>query len=717
MSNVVIVESPAKISKISGYLGQNFKVMASVGHFRDLPKKSLGIDINNNYKATYEITNNKVVVDLKKVCSKAKTIYIATDNDREGNGICWHLMEVLKIEYPKAKRMVFNEITKSAILKALEEADKDGKMDINAVNSYFARRFVDKIAGFKISPLLWKNISGAKSAGRVQSVATKLVVDKELEITKHIPEEKYNISGIFNTSKKETINTHLKQTPKDHSEALEVLNLCKTSIFKVSDYNTKKVYHSPEPAFKTSVFQQESGKRYNISPKDSMRIAQNLYEKGKITYHRTDITRLSDDFILDAKNYIKNKYGDQYLNEVNEKKNEKKAGEQAAHEAIRPTDVNELILDETFDEKDKLLYKMIWVRAIASLMAKEECDQFSINISLSNTVKYFFTASYLLSIFLGFKILTKDGNNDDKNKVLMTVKKDDILKYEIIESNQSFTESPKRYTESSLVKELENKGIGRPSTYANIITTIQARKYCVKQKSTTVKKECIVDTLKNNNIISKVINVNFGDNKQRIFATDLGSKVTDFLASNISNIMDYSFTSSLETELDDISNGNKDWIETVDNFTKNILSLIGEVPEKKQENNQRSIGKYNDFDIDFYVGQYGPFIKYKGKCYSLPKDTVLPTIEIAIQSIEKKEDTSKYLISYPCKINNKSGNIHGLTGPYGNYLQFKPDKGKSTNYFLPKNMKEDINKVKMLTLEECLEIVKNVTDYKSKKKS
>ena len=752
MQNIVIVESPAKIQKISSYLGPNFKVMASIGHFRDLPKKSLGIDIDNNYEATYEITNPKVVSELKKACINAKNIYLAPDNDREGHGISYHLMEVLKISYPRAKRMVFNEITKTAIQAALLEADKNGRMDMNSVNSYKARRFVDKITGFKVSPLLWNNIIGAKSAGRVQSVATKLVIDKEEEINKHVPEEKYNISGIFLTSKKDDKEVYatLKQVPKIQKEASDVLKLCKDAKFKVSDNDKKTVFNLPQHAFKTSVFQQEAGKRYGISPKDAMQIAQNLYEKGKISYHRTDVTRLSNQFKLDVKQYVESKYGNEYLNDemkifelkdisntpkLSEEKKKKKGSEQAAHEAIRPTDINEINLGEGFDQKDKLLYKMIWVRAVASLMAKEKCHQYSITIALSNTDKYWFTSSFLLSIFLGFKILNiidedieekqEDEDLSKKNEIIMNIKKNDILTYKIIESKQSYTEPSKRFTESSLVQELEKKGIGRPSTYANIITTIQKRNYTIKQKSTIQKKDYLVDTLKNKEITSKTVKVSIGDNKQRLFPTELGIKVTSFLVNNIGVIMDYTFTSNLENELDDISNGNKNWIETVDGITKILSKLIDVVPVKNTEEikkniEDRTVGKHEGSDMEFFVGKFGPFIKYKSKCYSLPKEHIdisTVTSEIAIESICKKiqNTTSNSLVSHKCKINGLHGVLQGITGPYGNYLKFSSDNGKTMNYFIPKNLKEDNEAVKKLSLQECLKFVEFASNYKSKK--
>ena len=742
MSNIVIVESPAKTKKISSYLGPNFKVLASCGHIRDLPSKSMGIDLNNEYKATWQITKQKVVSDLKKACSTASTIYLAMDDDREGHGIAWHLMEVLKLSYPKAKRMIFNEITKSAIISALDEANRNGKMNMSAVNSYKARCFSDKIVGFKVSPLLWKNVSGAKSGGRCQSVTTKLVVERENEIEKHIPEEKYLISAIFLTKNKDKISSSLKQVPKEHKEALEILEYCKEAEFIVSENNEKVVYHTPPSAFKTSTLQQEAGKRFNMSPKDTMCIAQTLYEKGKITYHRTDITHLSNQFKGEVKNYVLNKYGNEYLcedlktfesnnNNSNDEKTKKKKGDnnvQAAHEAIRPTDVNiNFITEEGFEQKEKLIYRMIWVAAVSSLMAKEKCNLYSITISLLYTNKYWFISSYSLSVFLGFKILNEKKEEDTKNKILIDIKKDDKLIYETIESKQTYTQPLNRFTESSLVKELENKGIGRPSTFSSIINTIQTRKYVIKQKSIPNKKECLIDILKNNKITSKNLKVDFGDKKQRLFATDLGIKVTSFLTDNLDYIMDYKFTSNLETELDEISNGNKDWIDTVDSLTETLKKLIDKIPEKekqtreerKMNKDERTVGNHEGSVIEFYVGQYGPFIKYKSKCYSLPKDcTELSsvTIDIAIEAINKKKSgSSENLVSYECKIDGKDGTLQGMTGKFGNYLRFSPKNGDSMiNYFLPKNLKEDADAVSKLTLDECIKQVNFVSDYKKK---
>jgi len=733
MTFLVIVESPNKIKKITKLLGSGFNVMASLGHIRDLPKKKIGINLEN-YNAEYEITKHKVVSDLRKAVKTATTVYIATDPDREGEGIAWHLMEVLKLSYPKAKRMTFNEITKSAVQAALIEANNNGRMNINAVNSYKARRFVDKITGFKASPLLWKNITGAKSAGRVQSVATKLVTDREKDIEIHIPEEKYLISGVFLTDKKEEVHAQLKQVPKEHEKAFEILEYCKDAKFTVSEKSKKTVVHSPPPAFKTSVYQQEAGKRYGISPKDAMRIAQSLYEKGKITYHRTDVTRLSNQFKGEVKEYVENKYGSDYLSDElksfslsDEKEEEKKKkGEQAAHEAIRPTDINTFYLNDNFDQKENIVYRMIWVRAVASLMAKEKCYNYSIIIEISTTNEYWFVANYLLTIFPGFKILNDTSKEQDsKNKVIIEVEKDDEVKYKSIESRQTYTQPPGRFTESSLVKELEKRGIGRPSTYANIIDTVQTRKYVLKKKSNLVKKECIVDTLKNGEVTSKNIKVDFGDKKQRLFPTELGTKVTDFLTEHLEYMMDYNFTSNFETELDNISNGKKDWVVIVDGLTKTLEKLINKVPQnekvsvedRKMQRDQRTVGKHEGSNIEFFVGQYGPFVKYKGKCHSLPKectDISKVTLEIAVNAITKKKEFN-YLVSYECEIGGKSGHIQGVTGKNGNYLRFVPkNNGKIINYFLKSELKEDNIAVSKLTLEECLKQVEFVTNYKKK---
>lgn len=739
MKYLVIVESPNKIKKISKLLGKDFNVLASLGHFRDLPKKSMGINLDN-YQAEYEITNHKVVNQLKKAVKTSQVVYIATDPDREGEGIAWHLMEVLKLSYPKARRMTFNEITKTAVDSALVEANNNGKMNIDAVNSYKARRFVDKITGFKASPLLWKNITGAKSAGRVQSVATKLVTSRESDIEKHIPEEKYIISGIFVTNTKEKIYGELKQIPNNHNTSLEILEFCDSSIFTIKDFTKKSVSHSPPPAFKTSVYQQEVGKRFNISPKDAMRIAQSLYEKGKITYHRTDVTRLSNQFKDEAKSFIETKYGNNYLSEElkeftnqdnkektkNIQKNEK--GVQAAHEAIRPTDINILhLVGEEFENKEKIVYKMIWTRAVASLMAKEKCNRYSINIILSETDVYWFTSSYLLTIFLGFKILYDKHDEDKKNKVLMTIKNNENVLYDLIESRQTFTKPLNRFTESSLVKELENKGIGRPSTYANIITTVQSRKYVIKKKSTPVTKECIIDTLHNGEVTTKKIKVDFGDKKQRLFPTDLGIKVTNFLIENLDYMMDYKFTSTLETELDEISNGEKDWKKVVDGLKQTLEKLIDKVPtkekvskeERKKIRDSRIVGKYNNSSIEFYIGRYGPFVKYNGKCYSLSKDITdisMVTLDIAINAITKKK-VDNYLVSYKCKLNDIEGVIQGAVGRYDNFLRFIPDDGSdTTNYFLPNELKKDTEAVKKLTLEDCLKHVDFAINYKKKPK-
>lgn len=721
MSFLVIVESPNKIKKIQSILGNEYKVMASSGHIRGLPKKSIGINLSN-YEATYEITNYKIVNELKKSVKSVKTVYIATDPDREGEGIAWHLMEVLNLSHPKARRMAFNEITNTAIQNALVVANKDGKMNMDAVDSYKARCFVDKITGFKASPLLWKNVQGAKSAGRVQSVATELIVDRENIIKEHVPEEEYIISGIFLTKTDEKIYSNLHQKPKKHEEAIQILSICSKSTFSVSDVDKKSITHSPPQPFKTSVYQQEAGKRYGLSPKVAMSIAQKLYEKGKITYHRTDITRLSDQFKNEAKDYIISKYGIEYLSDSIKKNREEKkeCGVQAAHEAIRPTNVNIPFLNEGhFQEIDKSIYHMIWVQAVSSLMANERCDKYSIRVVLSKTDIYWFVANYLLTTFSGFKILQKTESNE-KNKILMSIQNNDILRYESIESRQTYTKPIQRFTESSLVKELENKGIGRPSTYATIISTIQKRNYVIKKQSTIEKKDCIQDTLKGGKITNKIIKVDIGDKKQRLFPTELGNSVTLFLLKNLELIMDYNFTSSLEKELDDILERKKNWFQVVDNMTKTLEKMINKIPptEKiKKEKMSKIIGIFDEKKMEYNIGPYGPYVKYNKKCYSLPKecsDISLVTIEQAISAI--KNNGKKYLFEYECSIDNVLGKIRGITGKFGNYIRFDSNDGEKTvNYFLSKELKHNNDKVSKMSLDDCLKQVDYVKTYKNKK--
>lgn len=718
--NVVIVESPNKIKKITKILPNNFKVLATAGHFRDLPRKTLGIDIKNNFSANFQLDPKKkgIISKIRLSIKNAITIYIASDPDREGEGIAWHIIDYFKLKYPRAKRMRFNEITESGILSALEESNRDGCFDMNLVDSYFGRRFSDRIIGYKASPFLWRNIKNAKSVGRVQSVATKMVIDKENKIKNHDSEQKFNINGFFSLG----ITGKLKQIPKKREKSLEILNLCKEAIFTVEDKKVSKVENKPPPPFKTSVFQQEAGKRFNISPKEAMQIAQKLYEKGKITYHRTDTTRLSDVFKESTKEFISNKYGENYLlkfipGESHEKKDE---NSQNAHEAIRPTKIRNQFIEG--DKKEKLIYRMIWVRAVASLMANEICDLYTIKIILSNSEEYYFISRYLKTLFKGYTIITnpekseanvpQEHKSQETDSSIIEMKKGEILEYVKIESKQTYTQAEKRYTESTLVKDLEKRCIGRPSTYASIITKIQVRNYVTKKKSEIEKKSCFCDILEKDKITSKLVKTKFGDNKIRLFPTSLGIQTNNFLEEYLSYIVQYEYTTNFEKDLDKISKGNEKLINVLSKHTSLLLNSMSSESDIRIQNS--SIGKYQDKNVNFYIGKYGPFVKWNDKCYSVNSRDV--TIEEAIKIIQNKEKSQKAFFEYECKIGGNSGILKGIKSKYGNTLVFFCKGLKSQYYFVKNEWKQDDDIFRKVTLDECLEQVKFVKEYRKKNK-
>ena len=713
--SLVIVESPNKIKKISSILGKDFIVMASFGHIRGLSSKKIGID-KRTLDAEYKVTKPKVVSELRKAAKKAlsskKTIYIATDLDREGEGIAWHIMDELKLSYPSTRRMVFNEITKSAIMSSLEEANTNGRMNTNAVDSYKARSFIDKIAGFTISPQLWKHIQGAKSGGRVQSVTTRLVVDKEKEIQSHIPSKEYKVSGIFSKN----IFASLFQKITDRKEVNMLLEYCKKAIFTISNKKQKLIHNSPPPPYTTSSYQQDVGKRYNISPKEAMSIAQKLYEKGVITYHRTDVTILSKEFIESCEEYIVKKYGKEYYKGFVKKS--KKKGEQAAHEAIRPTHIEDIILQD-ISPKEQKVYTMIWKRALASIMEREKCHTFLIEILLHNINQFWFVASFTKTIFPGYTILY-EKKEDVKNREIETINNGDIITYKKIESLEYISNPPNRFTESTLVKGLEKKGIGRPSTYANIISTIQERKYVHKKKNVVGTRNVEKVVLEKNTIQEKTTTQKIGDTKQRLFPTDLGKKTTSFLEEHIHTIMDYTFTSNMEQELDNIANGSSEWKQVVFSLQNSLEKLISSIPSlsssttKTKKMSKMILGKYNDHEIEVKNGPYGQFLRYNDKNYSFPKEE--PTLEDAIERIEQQKNISTSFFSYEYTKNNKKGKIEGKKGKYGNYITFTTESTKPVNYFVSKECKTNDEIFSKLTLEECVTQMEYVDNYRKNKK-
>jgi DNA topoisomerase-1 len=733
--DVIIVESPNKISKITKILGGHYKVVASMGHIRDLPGKEIAVDLQT-YKPEYVVTKKNVVSNLKKICSHAKCVFIATDPDREGEGIAMHIMQVLNLRYPKCRRMVFHEITPRAVKNALVHSQEGGTFDTNMSDAYQARRVIDRIVGYTVSPFLWKHVQGAKSAGRVQSVASKMVIEKEKAISDHKMEETFSIRGFFLCQEQEKyeIEAVLEQKPKDRDEALHVLHFCRDAVFNVKNLITETVQNAPPPPFKTSVLQQEAGKQLGLSPKNVMSIAQKLYEKGFITYHRTDTTTLSQYFIDMANEFILATYGEKYLSKKvsnNNKKGkpskakEQKTKEQASHEAIRPTKVNVIFLPGNANDLEKKLYRLIWIRAVGSLMAKEICERYRATIVLSNTDDYWFVATYLLTIFPGFKILYRDNNKKQqkkdaiKNEFVTRLKPGDQLFYQKIISTQGFIEPPKRYTESSLVKELENKGIGRPSTYASIIETIQKRNYVIKKASIPIPVECLVDTLeKNGKITSTKVKKTLGDKKYRLFPTEIGSKTTEFLNQNTATMMDYDFTCSLEKDLDSISEGKKKWKSVVKNIHEILTKELTLIPEPQKKTRQNCVVcTFENKPVEFFITRYGPCLKHDKKWYNL--DSSYQSIEdikerTAVAIIKSIRKSKAGIVSYDCSIDNIKGNLKILKGPYGHYLRFSPAKKglKSQNF----SISNEINKpVSDLTLGECLEYVEASKKYRKQK--
>lgn len=695
MEYLVIVESPAKTKSIAKYLGANFKVMASFGHVRDLPPKEMAIDVDHNFAPTYVVTKDKIVKELTEQAKKASRIYLATDPDREGHGIAWHLSELLRLTHPKVRRMVFHEITASALKKALEEADRDGRMNQQEADSYQARRIADRLVGYQVSPQIWKQVPGATSAGRVQSVAMRMVVDKENDVLHHVAKEKYLISGIFARSNEQTFTASLEQVPKKEEEALSVLKLAQSATFRIAKVEVAIVYHAPPLPFKTSSYQQEAGKRFGISPKQAMGIAQKLYEAGKITYHRTDTMRLADVFKEAVKTYVTDTYGDEFLSEEMKtgmgKEEEKKKGEQAAHEAIRPTSVTETNLVGEFSALEQTIYRMIWIQAVASLMAKEKCQRHTATVIFSNTEAYWFVASYTFTLFLGYKILTKEEEEDgeEKNKVVSKLVEKEKVEYVKIESKQTFSEPPSRYTEPTLVKDLEKKGIGRPSTYASILDLIQSRGFVEKRKSETYQKDCKVHILEpKKDIISKSVSVTFGDKKIRLFPTDLGKQLTGFLCEHFSEMMDYQFTSQLETKLDDISHGNHSWQEIVKDVHDSIQKAVHDLPAVAKKKD-KVVGELDGKPIEFAIGKFGPYLKFDGKSYSLPKGaTEKPALETAKQVILSRRSSVVGQI--------EGGDVTYHSGKFGPYVKYK-----EKSYSLPKNL-TDVRKV---TMEDVRKVI------------
>ena len=609
--NLVIVESPAKAKTIEKFLGKDFLVKSSFGHIRDLAKKEFGINIRKNYEPHYIISpdKKKVVAELKKLALESARIWLASDEDREGEAISWHLAQVLDIPSDKAQRIVFHEITKDAIQKAIKNPRP---IDQNLVNAQQARRVLDRLVGFELSPVLWKKVKPSLSAGRVQSVAVRLLVEREREVLNFISVPVYRVVAVFEVEGQDGKITELKaeldrkfSTREDTASFLES---CKSADFLVDGVETKPLKKFPAPPFTTSTLQQEASRKFGFSVSQTMSLAQKLYEAGKITYMRTDSVNLSDLALNTAKKKIIDEFGDKYLK--SRQYRTKSKGAQEAHEAIRPTYLEHSEISGPANEKK--LYELIWKRTIASQMSEALLEKTTVNIRISNRKELLIATGEVL-LFDGFirvyRESSDDENGENGSELIPPLKQGEKLKLESMEAMQRFPRAPSRYTEASLVKKLEELGIGRPSTYAPTISTIQTREYVVKEDRLGTIRDLDGLNLKNGKITGFTKNEKIGFEKSKLFPTDIGIVVNDFLTEHFGNIVDYNFTASVEAEFDSIADGKMVWHEMIDRFYKPFHEQVA-LTEKtsSRSSGERPLGNHPETGepVVVKIGRYGP---------------------------------------------------------------------------------------------------------------
>ncbi|MBS1681818.1 MAG: type I DNA topoisomerase [Bacteroidetes bacterium] len=610
--NLVIVESPAKAKTIEGYLGKDFKVASSMGHVRDLPKGKGAIDIENGFEPTYEVSPDKkeVIKNLKSLAKTAEMVYLASDEDREGEAISWHLKEVLDLNDKKTRRIVFTEITKNAILNAIKNPRN---IDIDLVNAQQARRVLDRLVGFELSPILWKKIKTGLSAGRVQSVAVRLVVEREREIDKFDAKSSFKVSAIFDLGKGKMLNADLPEKFETEEEAVKFLESCKGAKFSIGDLQKKPAKKSPAPPFTTSTLQQEAGRKLSFSVLQTMVVAQKLYEAGKISYMRTDSVNLSDEAVAGATKQITSAYGKEFV--YVRKFKTKSASAQEAHEAIRPTDFS--VTDPGMDRNAQRLYDLIWKRAIASQMADAELERTTAVITISTNPRTLSAQGEVVKFegFLKVYLESQDEDEDEESgKVLPPLTVGQVLDLNELSATQTFSRHPSRYTEASLVKKLEELGIGRPSTYAPTISTVQKRGYVVKESREGVERKYKVHLLKDNKITSKAETEITGAEKNKLFPTNTAMIVNDFLVEHFSEVTDYSFTAEIEKEFDEIANGKLKWQKMLDGFYKpfhKIVAKTEKVERSSVQNKSRELGVDPKTGKNVYVklGRFGAYVQ------------------------------------------------------------------------------------------------------------
>ena len=767
--NLVIVESPAKAKTIEKFLGKDYKVLSSYGHIRDLKSKSFSIDVDNNFAPIYEIPSDKksLVDNLRSEAAKADTVWLASDEDREGEAIAWHLFDVLELDPKKTKRIVFHEITKNAILHAIE-TPRD--IDLSLVDAQQARRVLDRIVGFELSPVLWKKIKPSLSAGRVQSVAVRLIVERENEIKAFKPEEYFRVSADFVTSAGASLKAELNKRLPDYTQAKQLVEDCKTAAFTVTDTSVKQVTKSPAPPFTTSTLQQEASRKLGFTVSQTMMIAQRLYEQGFITYMRTDSVNLSSLAINTISDEIKSTMGEEYLKV--RKYHTSSKGAQEAHEAIRPTYISNHTIDGT--PQEKRLYTLIWKRTIASQMADAQILKTTVDINISTRPERFVATGEQIKFdgFLKVYIEGKDDAADDDNADTanlsnMAIAAGESLSAQDIAATQRFTQQPPRYSEASLVKKMEELGIGRPSTYAPTISTIQQRKYVVKSEKETLNRQLKNITLAKGKISEKTTTETITSEKGKLMPTDIGVVVNDFLTQYFPNILDYNFTAKVEQDFDAIAQGKQEWTDSIRSFYnifhpsvdkalnmrlehkvgervlgtdpatgKQVSVKIGKygpvVQLGETDSDQkpqfasllkdqsvatltleqalklfefpRVIGSFEDSDISVAVGRFGPYIKHEGKFVSIPK-TLTPETITAEQAIKLIEDKRVEDKNKIVKTFENDDKLQVLNGRYGIYIAYN-----GANYKIPKTIDNPVD----LSYEQCMEIIDSQKDKATK---
>jgi DNA topoisomerase-1 len=756
--NLVIVESPAKAKTIEGFLGKDFVVKSSFGHVMDLNKTKISVDIDKNFEPKYEVSadKKKLVAELKKLAKEAEMVWLASDEDREGEAISWHLYTALGLKEDKTKRIVFHEITKNAILSAIENPRK---IDRNLVSAQQARRVLDRLVGYELSPLLWKKVKPSLSAGRVQSVAVRLIVEREEEIKNFDSSSSYRTVAEFvltDAKDKQTFQAEYPIRFEKNEQAKDFLKKQINASFVVKQVETKPGKKSPAAPFTTSTLQQEAARKLGFSVANTMRVAQNLYESGKITYMRTDSVNLSSLAINMAKDEITSAFGKQYVK--TRQYATKTKGAQEAHEAIRPTYMNQSTVSGNSDEQR--LYDLIWKRTIASQMSDAELERTQVKIDSSGAKEQFVASGEVIKFdgFLKVYLESSDDEPTDQEGILPAMKTNDPLTLIQMTSRERYSKHPPRYSEASLVKKLEELGIGRPSTYAPTISTIQKREYVVKENRPSEKRHVQLITLKGDQLSEKTLSDNVSSEQTKLFPTDIGTLVNKFLMQYFDDIIDYNFTASVEAEFDEIADGLKEWNHMIKEFYspfhnkiaeteensgkfsgekllgvdsisgKNVyvkigrfgpLAQIGDTDSEEKprfaglRKNQsidtitfeeaiklfdfpRNLGTYEDKEVTVAIGRFGPYVKFDGKFYSLKKDDNPAEILLdrAIEIILEKQKAEREKL---IKKFDQDEDVQLLNGRYGPYLVIKKQ-----NYKLPKGT-DPIT----LTLEECYKIAED----------